>query len=94
VCGIVGIVLFCSPILGGILGVVAVVFGGLALYRGGRGFGFAVAGLVCGIVAIVIAIIVFLVALSIESSRSRRYYYRHEGRRGAIVLNVCPASRG
>jgi len=57
VCGILSLVLFWAPWLGFILGIIAIVFGGVALRQTGRepnieGRGMAIAGLVCGIVGI------------------------------------------
>jgi hypothetical protein len=65
VLGIVGVVFAFFPILGLILGILAVVFGYLGLKRAaasGYGRGFAIAGLVLGIIATVLGLL-FVVVL-------------------------------
>jgi hypothetical protein len=63
VLGIVGVVLSWVPVLGGILAVLAVVFGGLGYARARQGQatnqGMTIAGLVLGVIAFVIQVIVF-----------------------------------
>lgn len=63
VCGILSLVLFWIPWLGFLLGIVAIIFGGVATSQirrdpdlGGRGM--AIAGLVCGIIGVAIWLIV------------------------------------
>jgi len=57
VCGICSLVLFWVPVLGFLLGILAIIFGGVAISQTRRdpdlrGRGMAIAGLVCGIVGI------------------------------------------
>lgn len=62
VLGIVAIVLcFCVPWLPLILGIVAVVLGGIALAKKMPGKGMAIAGLVTGLIAVAIYIIVIVI---------------------------------
>lgn len=63
VCGILSLVLFWIPWLGFLLGVLAIIFGGVAIGQirrdpnlGGRGM--AIAGLVCGIIGVATWVIV------------------------------------
>ena len=63
VCGILSLVLFWIPWLGFLLGILAIIFGGVAISQirkdpslGGRGMG--IAGLVCGIIGVAIWVIV------------------------------------
>lgn len=57
VTGIVGLVFGWSPIVGFVLGAIAVILSGVGIHnantRGASGRGMAVAGLVCGILAVV-----------------------------------------
>lgn len=69
VLGIVAIVLcFCVPWLPLILGIVAVVLGGIALAKKMPGKGMAIAGLVTGLIAVAIYVIVIIVAGAIVGS--------------------------
>lgn len=51
VLGILGVVFFCVPILNLILGLLALILGGVSLVKKAAGKGMAIAGLVCGILA-------------------------------------------
>ena len=68
VLGIIGLVFCWVAILGWILALLGVIFGGLGMGKankiGGRGKGMAVAGLVCGVLGLIIGISVFFWALS------------------------------
>lgn len=57
VCGILSLVFFWVPLVGFLLGIIAIIFGAVAIRQIGRepnlgGRGMAVAGLVCGIVGV------------------------------------------
>lgn len=57
VCGILSLVFFWVPLFGFLLGIIAIIFGAVAIRQIGRepnlgGRGMAVAGLVCGIVGV------------------------------------------
>lgn len=57
VCGILSLVFFWVPLFGFLLGIIAVIFGAVAIRQIGRdpnlgGRGMAIAGLVCGIVGV------------------------------------------
>lgn len=71
VCGLVGLLTFCIPLLGGGLGVMGIVFGSIGINRK-RGGGLAVAGLCLGIVACLLSFIAFLVFLE-DAERRRRW---------------------
>jgi hypothetical protein len=68
VLGIIGLVFGWFPILGWIVAILGIIFGGLGMSRankiGGKGKGLAVAGLVCAIIGIVIAIAVVFLSLA------------------------------
>ena len=66
VCGIVGLVLFCIPILAWILGALGIIFGSIATSsaKDSSSRSMATAGIVCGGAAIVIGIVIFIIALS------------------------------
>lgn len=51
VLGIIGLVLFCVPVVNLILGLLGVILGGVVLFKKSAGKGMAIAGLVCGILA-------------------------------------------
>lgn len=51
VLGIIGLVLFCVPILNLVLGLLGLILGGASLVKKAAGKGMAIAGLVCGILA-------------------------------------------
>jgi len=58
VCGILSLVFFWVPLFGFLLGIIAIIFGAVAIRQIGRepnlgGRGMAIAGLVCGIVGVV-----------------------------------------
>jgi Domain of unknown function (DUF4190) len=67
VCGLVGMVLFFVPLIGGTVALLGIIFGGIGISRSkqvsGRGKGRAVAGIVCGSLGIAgaIAYVVFAV---------------------------------
>jgi hypothetical protein len=65
VCGILGVALFCIPILAWILGALGIVFGsiGLSVAKDASTRGMAVAGLACGAAGIVVGIVIFIIAL-------------------------------
>jgi len=72
VCGIVGVVLFCIPLLGGGLGTLGVVFGAIGMGKGKSGQkGFAVAALTLGIIACLLSFIVFCVYVDDADRRHR-----------------------
>ncbi|MCK5654285.1 MAG: DUF4190 domain-containing protein [Dehalococcoidia bacterium] len=57
VCGILSLVFFWVPLFGFLLGIIAIIFGAVAIRQIGRepnlgGRGMAIAGLVCGIVGV------------------------------------------
>lgn len=52
VTGIIGLVLFCVPVVNLILGLLGVVLGGVSLSKKQAGKGMAIAGLVCGLLAL------------------------------------------
>jgi len=57
VCGILSLVFFWVPVFGFLLGIIAIIFGAVAIRQIGRepnlgGRGMAIAGLVCGIVGV------------------------------------------
>ena len=56
VLGIVALLTSCFGMVGVICGVLAVIFGGIAIFSHKAGKGMAIAGLVCGIVALIPAI--------------------------------------
>ena len=63
VLGIIGLVLFWVPLLGMVLAILAIIFGGVGMSRanqGASGKGLAIAGLVLGIVAIAIYVLAIL----------------------------------
>ena len=66
VCGIIGLVLFCIPILAWIMGALGIIFGSVAMNasKDSSSRGMATAGIVCGAAGIVIGIIIFIIALS------------------------------
>ena len=66
VCGIIGLVFFWFPILGMVLAVLGIIFGGVGISRANSGApnkGLAIAGLVCGVVAIALYVIIILVVV-------------------------------
>ena len=56
VCGVVGVVLSCVPLLGGGLGMLGIIFGGIGLLRPNKS-GFAIASLTLGIVACFLSLV-------------------------------------
>ena len=54
ICGLVGIIVSCNPILGGLLGLLGIVFGVIGLARVHRS-GFAIASLALGIASCLLA---------------------------------------
>lgn len=68
VLGIIGVVLFWIPVLGWILAILAIIFGGVGIAqankRAGSGKGMAIAGLVLGIVSIALYVIVVVAVVS------------------------------
>lgn len=75
VLGIVGAVFSWVPVFGGILAVLAVVFGGLGYNRARKGeasnSGMSIAGLVLGVIAFVIQVIVFVAVGSAANQVSK-----------------------
>jgi hypothetical protein len=68
VLGILGLVLFLVPVIGLILAVLAIVFGGAGISRanvGGGSRGQAIAGLVMGVVGVILLILVLASAVSV-----------------------------
>jgi hypothetical protein len=69
VLGILGVVLFWLPVIGFIMAILAVVFGGFGLSRanlGGVGRGQAIAALVLGVLGIILPILVFAAILNLS----------------------------
>lgn len=67
VLGIIGVVLFWIPVIGWILAILAIVFGGIGIAKannGAPGKGMAVAGLVLGIVSIALYVLVVVAVVS------------------------------
>jgi hypothetical protein len=67
VLGIIGAVLFWLPIVGWILAILAIIFGGVGIARANRGAsgkGMAIAGLVLGIASIALYVIVVIAVVS------------------------------
>ncbi len=67
VCGIIGLVLFWFPIVGMVLAVLGVIFGGIGLSKANKGApnkGLAIAGLVCGAVAILLYVAIILIVVN------------------------------
>jgi hypothetical protein len=62
VCGLVGSLLFCIPLFAWILGILGVVFGGIAMSQ--RRDGFGIAGLVLGIISVSLGFLAFLFFLA------------------------------
>ncbi|GAB2472520.1 hypothetical protein [Jatrophihabitans fulvus] len=66
VCGIISVVLFWIPIVGWILAILGIVFGGVGIAKANKGApnkGFGIAGVVCGIVSLVayVAVVVAVI---------------------------------
>ncbi len=67
VCGIIGLVLFWVPLLGLVLAILGIIFGGVGIARANAGApnkGQAIAGLTCGLVTILRYALVVGVAVS------------------------------
>ncbi|MBA2541511.1 MAG: DUF4190 domain-containing protein [Deltaproteobacteria bacterium] len=68
VLGILGLVLCWASILGWILALLGIIFGGLGIGKankiGGKGKGMAIAGLVCGVLGLILGIALFFWALN------------------------------
>jgi hypothetical protein len=75
VLGILGLVLCWASILGWILALLGIIFGGLGMSKankiGGKGKGMAVAGLVCGVLGLILGIALFFWALNQMKRHSR-----------------------
>jgi len=68
VCGIIGLVLFWLPVVGWILAILGIIFGGVGIAKanaGGPNKGMAIAGVVLGIVSI--SLYVIIVAIVVNS---------------------------
>ena len=92
VCGVVGVVFFCIPLLGGSLAVLAVVFGGIGLAKGQPGrTGFAVAALSLGVIGCILSLIMLLAYADATRSRSRYSSASHlpAGASGALDVTMA-----
>lgn len=91
VLGILAVVLCWIWFLGGILALLAIIFGAVGMSKakkiGGRGKGAAVAGLVLGVIGIVLAVIIIIMAV-IAVSAFESYAKKGKKSEADLMLNV------